>query len=118
MAAGTSTVIVCAGAFAAGLALGWFGRGFNDGSIVEADDAAESKQAGISTAVVADRGITAARETTTTAVERVRIETRTVTVDNGCEPGRGPIADADAASLRELVETRADAAARASGMRP
>ena len=118
MAAGTSTVIVCAGAFAAGLACGWFGRGFNDGSIVEADDAAKSKQAGIVTAVVADRGITAAKETTTTAVERVRIETRTITVDTGCEPGRGPITDADAASLRGLVAARADAAARTSSVRP
>lgn len=117
MAAGTSTVIVCAGAFFAGVALGWFGRAHYDGSVVSVQDAAQQSQQAVDAGAAAAGAIEAARTETETAVERVRVVTRTVEVAGSCPPGAGPVSDGFAAELRALAKARSDAGTGAGGLR-
>lgn len=87
-------------------AFGWNLRGWIDGSTVStatADTQTQSAvQAGADAAVQIDR----AQSVTESAVERVRVVTRTVTVDGGCTPGAGPVSDTLAAELRESINVR------------
>ena len=117
MAAGTSTVVVVAGAFAVGLACGWYGRAIHDGSLVSVQDAAQQSQQAVDAGAAAAGAITAARTETETAVERVRVVTRTVEVAGSCPPGAGPVSDGFAAELRALAKARADAGVGTGGVR-
>lgn len=117
MAAGTSTVLMCAGAFVAGLAIGWFGRGHFDGSYVPVGTAAQQSQQAVDVGVEAAAAIQTARTETETATERVRVVTRTVEVAGSCPPGAGPVSDGFAAELRALAKARADAGTGAGGVR-
>lgn len=117
MAAGTSTVLVCGGALAAGLVIGWFGRGYYDGSVVSVQDAAQQSQQAVDAGAAAAGAIEAARTETETAVERVRVVTRTIEVAGQCPPGAGPVSDGFAAELRALAKARSDTGAGAGGVR-
>lgn len=101
-------------ALAAGGAGGWTARGYYDGSVVSAADAAQSGQEFVDAGIEVDRGITAGRTETETAVERVIVTTRTVEVAGDCPPGRGPISADFADQLHELAKARADAVGGAS----
>lgn len=116
MSAGTSTVIVCAGAFAAGLAIGWLGRGLYDGSVVATRAAAEQSQVAVDSGAAAVGAVASARTETETATERVRVVTRTVEVAGSCPPGAGPVSDGFAAELRAVAKARANAATGARGV--
>jgi hypothetical protein len=93
---------------------GWVARGYVDGSVVSATDAAAVSQQAVDSGVQADRQITAARTETETAVERVRVVTRTIEVAADCPPGRGPVSADFADQLRALARARNDASAGAS----
>jgi hypothetical protein len=90
-------------AFAAGVALGWHGRGWHDGSTVSAATADLATQSAVQAGAGAAVSIDRAQGVTERAEERVRIVTRTVTVDGGCTPGAGAVSDALADELREAV---------------
>lgn len=90
-------------AFVAGLALGWHGRGWHDGSTVSTATADAGAQAAVAAGTEAAVSIDRAQSVTERAEERVRIVTRTVTVDGGCTPGAGAVSDALAAELREAL---------------
>ncbi len=89
---------------AAGLAIGWHGHAWHSGSAVSATSAAQSAQTAVTQAATATTGIQRAAERTTTATERVRIETRTITVDRGCEPGAGAVSPTRERELREVLQ--------------
>jgi len=101
-------VVVALVMLALGGAAGWYGRGVVDGSVVSATDAAATGQQAVDSGVQADREITAARTETETAVERVRVVTRTVEVAADCPPGRGPVSADFAEQLRALADARAN----------
>ena len=88
---------------AAGLAIGWHWRGHHDGSTVSAATADAGAQAAVSAGTEAAVSIDRAATVTERATERVRVVTRTVTVDGGCTPGAGAVSDSLAAELREAV---------------
>lgn len=89
---------------AAGLAIGWTARGWWDGSTVSTADAAQSAQVAVSAAAQDTVSIVTASRQTADAAERVRIETRTITVDRGCEPGAGPVSPDRERELREVLQ--------------
>ena len=93
---------------------GWYARGVVDGSVVTATDVAAVSQQAVDAGVQADREITAARTETETAVERVRVVTRTVEVAADCPPGRGPVSADFAQQLRALADARGNPDAGAS----
>lgn len=88
---------------ATGLAIGWYGRGWSDGSTVSAATADAATQSAVIAGAGAAVQIDRAQSVTERAEERVRIVTRTVTVDGGCTPGAGAVSDAMAAELRGAV---------------
>lgn len=88
---------------AAGLAIGWHGRGWHDGSTVSAAAADTQTQSAVRAGASAAVSIDRAQSVTESALERVRVVTRTVTAAPECPPGAGPVSDAMAAELREAV---------------
>ena len=87
-----------------GLALGWFGRGWWDGSDVSASDAATDAQDAVTVAVGETVRIVDASRQTADAAERVRYITRTVEVAPDCPPGRGAVSADLADELREAIK--------------
>lgn len=88
---------------AAGLALGWHGRGWHDGSTVSTATADTQTQSAVEAGAGAAVSIDRAQSVTERAVERMRVVTRTVTVDSGCAPGAGAVSEALAQELREAL---------------
>lgn len=87
-----------------GLALGWFGRGWWDGIDIKATDASAKAQVSVNRASSASVEISKAVDNTRSASSRVEVITRTVTVDRGCEPGRGPVSDEMDQEMREVFK--------------
>lgn len=104
-----SITVVGVVAFAAGMAIGAGGHAWYAGTYVSASDASELAQSAVKVGVQADREIVSAETETQTAVERVRVVTRTVEVAAQCPPGAGAVSDAFAAELHALAAKRAAA---------
>ena len=89
---------------AAFLALGWFGRGWHDGSTVSASDASASAQDAVTVGAGETVRIVDASRQTADAAERVRYITRTVEVAPDRPPGRGAVSAELADELREAIK--------------
>ena len=87
-----------------GLALGWFGRGWWDGSTITAATASAQAQDAVTVGAGDTVRIVDASRQTADAAERVRIITRTVEVAPECPPGRGAVSAELADELREAIK--------------
>ena len=74
-----------------GLAVGWFGRGWWDGSSVSIGDAAKDSQQFVTAATKASERITAAAGKASTQRERTRARTENVEAVTSCPPGLGAV---------------------------
>lgn len=86
--------------------VGWFTRGWHDGTDISAGDAAISSQVQTDAGVETVRKVDAAMSRTTEA-ERVVYRTIEVPVDKECIPGAGPVSEPFELQLRQLAEERA-----------
>lgn len=97
-------------ACASGAAIGWFSRGWYDGSTISVKDATVQSQdfvdAGVKSAEIVDQG----REDVAAAQERVTVIIREVPVDADCEPGAGPVSPEWESQLRALEQARSNPA--------
>lgn len=108
-------MLMLAGAVLAGAVIGWFGRGYVDGSDVSVGDAAETAQAQVNIGEKAAVKIHEARQTAAQAAEEAQLEAKKKNVDATVAPGVGPVSQHLADRLRELERERA--AKRKDGVR-
>lgn len=85
---------------AVGIALGWHGRGWNDGSTVSTADADAGAQAAVAAGTDAAVSIDRAQGATDSAVERVRYVRVPVDAAPDCPPGEGAMSAEMESQLR------------------
>lgn len=86
-----------------GLAIGWFGRGWLDGSTVTTATADAATQSAVAAGTEAAVSIDRAQGATDKAVERVRYVRVPVEAPPECPPGEGAMSPGMEASVREAL---------------